>query len=99
MKLYNRINQGTRKTEDITATPDRTSSSRLQGKEKVARSDSNCFGYLGTEKEDGDNGVTHAAVKDTTDDNGGSDKTEKDKSKGRKAPQLHPFFFSRHSKG
>lgn len=101
MKLFNKVNP-TRKAEDITSTPDRSSSSRVQGKEKLGRSNSNRFGALGTEEEDEDDGSMRAADMDTSVDNKGNNNMEEDKSNNKKEDDiskgkkiilpLHPMF-------
>jgi hypothetical protein len=53
MKKFTRLNQGgSRKSDEITETPDRTVSSREQGKKKLGRGSSNSFAPLQTEEEE-----------------------------------------------
>ena len=91
MKNFTRTNQGaSRKSEEITATPERTSS-WVQGKKKLGRGDTNSFAPL---QDDNDNEVVDndKTMKDATKKSGGGtamkDTTKKSVEQDQKESQL-----------
>ena len=77
MRNYTRSNQGaSRKSEEITTTPDRAASSRVQGKNKVGRSNTNSFAPLQTGDNDEEKEKDNTAMTAATEESGGGITTE-----------------------
>ena len=97
MRTYTRADQASRKAEEITPTPDR-SSSRVQGKEKMIRGDMNPFAPLREENDDED--VEDVTMKEaTTKSGGGSARKETSKKSGDdEIMKTRETFFRRYYK-
>ena len=73
MKKYTKLNQGgSRKSDEITETPDRTVSSRERGKKKLGRGSNNSFAPLQTEDNEEEEEVDDTSMKEATEESAGS---------------------------
>jgi hypothetical protein len=97
MKKFTRADQASRKAEEITPTPDR-SSSRVQGKQKMIRGDMNPFAPLREDNDDEDEeDVTMKEA--TTKSGGGSARKETPKKSGEdETMETREPFFRRYFK-
>jgi hypothetical protein len=90
MRTYTRADQASRKAEEITPTPDRTSS-RVQGKKKMGRGDMNSFAPLRDEYDNEDE--EEVTMKDaTTKSGGGSARKDTTKKSGGGETTKIPYF-------
>ena len=90
MRKFTRADQASRKADDITPTPDR-SSSRQQRKEKLGRGDTNSFAPLRDDNNDDDE--EDVTMKDaTTKSGGGTARKETLKKSGGSATKELPYF-------
>jgi hypothetical protein len=62
MKNYTRAAQGSRKSDQITMTPDRPALSRRQGKVKVTRRDANQYKGLSVDDEEDEGEISQGAT-------------------------------------
>jgi len=76
MKKYTKLNQGgSRKSDEITETPDRAASSRVQGKKKLGRGSINSFALLQTEDNNEEEEEDDTSMKDSTEESVGGKTT------------------------
>ena len=98
MRRYTRKDQASRKIDEITGTPERSASSRVQGKEKMGRQDNryNEFADDDEEEEDEEAAGPTSTVNTYRTENKDQNKLEGKKGETKKA--IHPMFAERRSK-
>jgi hypothetical protein len=98
MRRFTRNPQANRKSDEITETPERPSSSRVQGKEKMGRQDKNRYDEFVDDDDDEDDEAAGQAARANMYLTGNNDQDKPEGKKVENKKTIHPMFTERRSK-